>query len=84
MTSRFLTVMFCAALAFVSGCGDDSPTAPILPFAPFSSTDIRVGAGAEAVTGRPLTVNYTGWIYDPARPESKGTRKSTPPSAARR
>lgn len=31
-----------------------------------------MGTGADAVIGRRLTVNYTGWLYDPAQPENKG------------
>ena len=51
--------------------GDEtSPT--ILPGAPFSTTDIRVGTGAEAAAGRRATVNYSGWLYDPVAPENKG------------
>jgi len=54
-------------------CSGDSGTSPtILPGAPFSATDVRVGTGAEAAAGRRATVNYTGWIYDPAQAENKG------------
>jgi FKBP-type peptidyl-prolyl cis-trans isomerase FkpA len=36
--------------------------------------DGRVGTGAEAVAGRNVTVHYTGWLYDPARADHKGTK----------
>lgn len=36
------------------------------------TTDLAVGAGAAAVAGTRVTVHYGGWLYDPARPESKG------------
>src|SRR5687767_1760280 len=56
-----------------TGCGGDSGTSPtILPGAPFSTTDVRVGTGADASTGRRVAVDYTGWLYDPARPDNKG------------
>lgn len=58
-----------------AGCGD-SPTAPISTPA-FSQTDLRVGTGAEAVTGLLAQVRYTGWLYDPGRAESKGLRFET-------
>ncbi len=29
--------------------------------------DGRVGTGAEAQSGRVVTVHYTGWLYDAAR-----------------
>jgi FKBP-type peptidyl-prolyl cis-trans isomerase FkpA len=38
----------------------------------FSATDLRVGTGGEAVTGRPETVEYAGWLYDSVAPENKG------------
>ena len=36
--------------------------------------DTKQGAGAEAVKGRPVVVHYTGWLYDPAKPEGKGVK----------
>ena len=56
------------------GCTGSSPAAPTPDSAPFSSTDLIVGTGAEAQTGRAVTVNYTGWLYDASRPEFKGTQ----------
>ena len=35
-------------------------------------TDLVVGSGAEAVAGKRVTVHYSGWLYDPAQPETKG------------
>ncbi len=40
--------------------------------APFSQVDLRLGEGAEAVAGKALTVNYTGWVYDPTKTDLKG------------
>ena len=40
----------------------------------FTKHDARVGSGNEAVAGRQVTVHYTGWLYDPSRPESKGSK----------
>jgi FKBP-type peptidyl-prolyl cis-trans isomerase FkpA len=54
----------------VAGC-DSSPTGPS-NFAPYSLTDLRVGTGGDAVSGKVLTVHYTGWYYNSSRPESKG------------
>ncbi len=36
--------------------------------------DVKPGTGAEAVSGRPVMVHYTGWLYDPAAPEGKGKK----------
>jgi FKBP-type peptidyl-prolyl cis-trans isomerase FkpA len=53
----------------VAACGD-SPTAP--NNADYSQSDLRVGTGADAVLGRVLTVNYTGWFYNESAPDAKG------------
>jgi len=69
-----LVVLLTSAL-FAVGCGgSDSPTAPTPPSAPFTTTDLIVGTGATATPGRTLTVSYTGWLYDPSKPESKGAQ----------
>jgi FKBP-type peptidyl-prolyl cis-trans isomerase FkpA len=36
--------------------------------------DSSPGTGNEAVAGRQVTVHYTGWLYDAARPDHKGTK----------
>jgi FKBP-type peptidyl-prolyl cis-trans isomerase FkpA len=36
--------------------------------------DIKQGAGAEAVPGKVVVVHYTGWLYDPAKPDNKGSK----------
>ena len=37
-------------------------------------TDIKLGEGAEAAAGHDVSVHYTGWLYDEAAPEHKGTK----------
>ncbi len=36
--------------------------------------DHVIGSGAEAVAGKAVAVHYTGWLFDPTAPESKGTK----------
>jgi len=36
-------------------------------------TELRAGDGAEAITGKTLTVNYAGWLYSPTAAENKGS-----------
>jgi FKBP-type peptidyl-prolyl cis-trans isomerase FkpA len=36
--------------------------------------DVKQGAGAEAVSGKPVIVHYTGWIYDDSKPDKKGAK----------
>jgi FKBP-type peptidyl-prolyl cis-trans isomerase FkpA len=35
-------------------------------------TDEQVGDGTEAVAGKQVTVHYSGWLYDAAKPDTKG------------
>jgi FKBP-type peptidyl-prolyl cis-trans isomerase FkpA len=61
-----------AALAAVTiaACGP-APTTPSVG-APYSQTDLRVGTGTEAVAGKAISVNYTGWLYDSTKTDQKG------------
>lgn len=70
----------------VAACGGDSgganPTAPSANV-PFSTVDLRVGTGAEANTGRNVSVNYTGWLYSAAATDNKGTQFDSSLTAGR-
>jgi FKBP-type peptidyl-prolyl cis-trans isomerase FkpA len=66
---RFALICLFAAVA-VASCGD-SPTLPSSS-APYSQVDLLNGTGTEAATGNTLKVNYTGWLYDPSKPDNKG------------
>lgn len=73
-TLRLATTLVLLGAVVLTGCGggSDTPSSPSTPGAPFSQTDLRAGTGAEAVNGRTLSVNYTGWLYAPTQPEQKG------------
>jgi len=73
------SLMFLAL--FVSACGGDSSNSPTSPSStsatsnlPFSTVDLRVGTGAEATTGRAVTVNYTGWLYSETAANHHGSK----------
>jgi len=62
----------------VSACkGNDVsvvvPTAPTLNVQ-FSTTDLRVGTGATATTGRTVSVRYAGWVYSETAADNKGAQ----------
>jgi FKBP-type peptidyl-prolyl cis-trans isomerase FkpA len=57
--------------SLVAGCS--SPTEPSANV-PFSTVDLRVGTGPEAVPGSRVTVNYNGWLYNSGGIDNKGTR----------
>lgn len=42
--------------------------------ATLSKTDTVIGSGTEAATGKTLTVNYTGWLYDASTANSRGAQ----------
>jgi FKBP-type peptidyl-prolyl cis-trans isomerase FkpA len=66
-----LIVIALPALALLVGGCTDAPTTPSTT-APFVQTDLRLGTGADAVSGGVLEVDYTGWLYDATRPDQKG------------
>jgi FKBP-type peptidyl-prolyl cis-trans isomerase len=41
---------------------------------PLISTDVQVGNGAEAVAGKKISVQYTGWLYDANAKGYKGKK----------
>lgn len=71
----FARALLLAAAVTASACSGDSAT-PTAPSAnvPFSTVDVRVGTGAEANTGRRVTVNYAGYLYSATAAENKGNR----------
>lgn len=74
---RRLVLTLLASLAIACGGGDDngSPTGPteVTGTAPFSSSDLIEGTGAEARSGQQITVHYSGWLYSDSASENKGT-----------
>ena len=63
-----------AVLCVAAGCRDSgNPTDPSQVVIEFSTTDLVVGTGAEAVNGTQATIgNWELWLYDPSGPASKG------------
>lgn len=68
---RVVATVALGVLAAGAGGCNSSPTSPSQS-APFSRTDVLLGTGAEAAAGNALTVNYTGWLYDPSKADAKG------------
>jgi FKBP-type peptidyl-prolyl cis-trans isomerase len=71
-------VLLCAALA----CGRDLSNSEFQELPPMADTgikelqkqDVTVGSGAEARPGRPVSVHYTGWLYDAGKSDHRGTK----------
>ena len=68
-----LGVLALALLPFVAaGCGN-SPSSPS-DYAPYSQIDLLFGQGSSAETGKILTLNYNGWLYDSTAADNKGAQ----------
>jgi FKBP-type peptidyl-prolyl cis-trans isomerase len=61
-------------LAASVACGSDTAPVPTPLDVPFSTTDIVVGTGTEAVVGKTVRVYYTGWVYSTGATDNKGSQ----------
>jgi len=62
-----------AFAADAAGVAASAATAPLThPVQTLIKRDTVTGAGAEAVAGRTVVVNYTGWLVDPAAVDLHG------------
>ena len=76
-----LPAVLFATGVFGLGCGGDGalpttpdpPAPPPSPEVPFGFTDLEEGEGPEVQDGWLLAIAYTGWLYDAAAPESRGS-----------
>ena len=66
-----LAAVLVAVTVSACGGGTKTPTAPT-DTVPFSTTNLRVGMGDEAATGRTIAVEYTGWLYSASAADNKG------------
>lgn len=70
-----------ALILSVAGAHAAAPAAPASADAParmqLQKTDTVVGKGKEAVSGKTVTVKYTGWLYSPKSPKGRGPQFDT-------
>lgn len=65
---------------FAGGCTADSPNSsqdkPAMneQVTELKKIDHTVGSGREAEPGLNVSVHYTGWLYDPSKPEGHGQK----------
>jgi peptidylprolyl isomerase len=70
--------LFCAlALTACGGTAKKVTTAPIPDQPAYSKVDEVAGTGDTVAAGDLATVNYTGWLYDSTKPNSRGTQFET-------
>ncbi|MEO9135458.1 MAG: FKBP-type peptidyl-prolyl cis-trans isomerase [Casimicrobiaceae bacterium] len=73
-----------AIIPLAIGCATTSsgaPTSTVQGLSKLDATpndlqkiDVKQGAGAEAISGKPVVVHYTGWLYDTSKPDSHGAK----------
>jgi len=65
-------------VALLAACSPKAPSAPSASATPaiteLVKTDVAVGTGEPIEKYQVAVVHYTGWLYDPAAPEQKGTK----------
>lgn len=72
-----LIAAFVAVLSLTAcGGGGSSSSSGITVSSPaaLTKTEITVGTGAEATTGKNATVTYTGWLYNASATDFKGAK----------
>jgi FKBP-type peptidyl-prolyl cis-trans isomerase FkpA len=75
----FLASALLVAMLSVSGCKADSKSstkesAMTQNVTELIKKDTVLGEGREAEAGFNVTVHYTGWLYDPSKPDGKGKK----------
>ena len=75
----FLVSALLVAMLAVSGCKADSKSsskesAMTENVTELIKKDTVQGEGREAEAGFNVTVHYTGWLYDPSKPDGKGKK----------
>ena len=76
-----LIAAFVALLSLTAcgGSGDSSDSIAVSSPAQLTKTDNTVGTGAEAVTGKSVTLDYTLWLYSASASDFKGKQVQTGP-----
>jgi len=75
VASKFFGILALALIGLTTACNDTLTTPS--SSAPYSQVDLRLGTGTEAASGNIVTLNYTGWLYDPTKTDGKGLQFDT-------
>ncbi|TFW32690.1 FKBP-type peptidyl-prolyl cis-trans isomerase [Massilia horti] len=84
MKLKYPLIAAFVAMLSLTACGggggnDSNANMPVSTGDPaqLTKTDIVVGTGTEATTGKTATVTYTGWLYDTSKSDHKGVQFET-------
>ena len=71
---RFFSCMFTLTMALTAQAAFSATNIGAKSVTKLVITENKIGDGAEAVAGKSVDVHYTGWLYDAAKNDLKGTK----------
>ena len=76
MTPQKMKSYWWAALSILAltACSGDDPTGVNYDVTTLQIIDTQIGAGAQADSGKTVTVNYNGWLYEQYTADHQGTK----------
>ncbi|MGE5242622.1 MAG: FKBP-type peptidyl-prolyl cis-trans isomerase [Betaproteobacteria bacterium] len=74
MRTHLLQTALVAGVLLVAACGQSGEVDKMDTITSLRAWDTKVGGGAEAGAGDRVTVQYTGWLYDPKAQDHHGTK----------
>jgi FKBP-type peptidyl-prolyl cis-trans isomerase FkpA len=74
LARRLMLAILCSLALSACGSSTPEPGEGRSNVTQLLKTDAKEGTGDEAATGRRVTVHYTGWLYDEAKPDHKGRK----------
>src|SRR6476619_5700187 len=76
MRNNILLTLFVCLIAVSAACSSSTTPSPSNDggVTTLQITDVKAGTGTQAINGRMLTVNYTGWVYSASAPDHHGTQ----------
>lgn len=66
--------MIMLVVAALAGCSQSQEPAAPTSIKELVIKDSSMGDGDEAITGKQVSVHYTGWLYDESLPDNKGNK----------
>src|SRR5688572_4900574 len=76
--SHHRTIALLVTACLIAGCGgsttESGGTVAESNVTQLVKVDGKAGTGAEAKSGQQVTVHYTGWLYDPSKPDNRGNK----------